>query len=92
MSWSTTLERKPWDGLKVLNKSNVDEVPEHREQYKAAIGAVNALLMVHINSIGGFDKTYRIILTGHGNPGHEPTEGWANDFISITITQVSEEK
>ncbi len=25
-------------------------------------------------------------LSGHANPGHKPTGGWANDFVNITVS------
>lgn len=24
-------------------------------------------------------------LSGHANPGHQPTSGWANDFVTVSV-------
>jgi len=31
------------------------------------------------------DGPFRISLSGHANPGHQPRDGWADDAISISI-------
>ncbi|HWV45479.1 MAG TPA: hypothetical protein VN039_05545 [Nitrospira sp.] len=89
MSWSASLvvragEPEPRDGDVSLN--NVDEVPEHLEQYREALSAAFGILLSGV--VGGKDKNYTINLSGHGNEGHEPASGWANDMLSITISQV----
>lgn len=37
----------------------------------------------------GKNKDFAINLSGHANPNHEPATGWANDCVSISITQKS---
>lgn len=31
---------------------------------------------------------YKISLYGHANPGHKPASGWANDCVSVSVTQL----
>jgi hypothetical protein len=38
---------------------------------------------------GANDKDFSITLAGHSNPNHEPKAGWANDTITVTVTQKS---
>ncbi len=68
--------------------SSADKSEEAWEQYVAAVGAVTELLTS--DSVGDNEKTYMINMVGHANPNHEPALGFANDFISITVTQVNE--
>lgn len=95
MSWSASLvvragEPEPRDGDITL--TNVDEVPEHLEQYREALAAAFGVLLSGV--VGGTDKNYRMALSGHGNPGHEPdADGvMANDMLSINIYQVELDK
>lgn len=30
----------------------------------------------------------RVNLNGHANPDHKPVEGWTNDTITVTVTQI----
>jgi hypothetical protein len=36
-------------------------------------------------AVGGPDFT--VSLSGHANPNHGKTEGWANDTITVTVSQ-----
>jgi hypothetical protein len=33
------------------------------------------------------DKDFRVYLSGHANPNHEPLKGWSNDTLTVTVTQ-----
>ena len=85
MSWSATFRVTPEEGLVEESTSNVD-LSHHQDQLGQAVLAAAGLLTSNV--VGGADKSYRITLSGHGNPNHEPAPGWANDFVSITIAQV----
>lgn len=86
MSWSATFEVRQPNGLEKTSMSNVEEVPEHLEQYTVAVLAATDLLVSNV--VGGPDKEYRITISGHGNPDHEPTAGWANDCVTISVAQI----
>jgi hypothetical protein len=68
--------------------SNVDEVPEHLDQYREALASVFGILLSGV--VGDSSKTFKVTVSGHGNPGHEPQSGWANDSMVISIYQVEE--
>jgi hypothetical protein len=36
---------------------------------------------------GANDKDFRVFLSGHANPDHEPMKGWSNDSVTVTVTQ-----
>jgi hypothetical protein len=67
------------------------EEPEVTEQIVAARKA--AELVIESGAVGrdvnvpGGHKDFSVTIGGHANPGHEKTPGWANDAISIHITQ-----
>lgn len=41
-----------------------------------------------VGNTGTAGKSVRITIAGHGNEGHEPSKGWANDYVSVNVTQV----
>jgi hypothetical protein len=54
------------------------------EQLDAA--RVVALTLMESGTVGK-DKTFRVALSGHANPDHEPASGWANDCITVNVYQ-----
>lgn len=86
MSWSASYT---WNG----NKQTEISVPrnlstEAQAQADTAFDASAAIILT--GAVGAKDKTYKVALSGHANPGHEPTAGWSNDCITIYISQVGE--
>ena len=61
---------------------------EMSAQISAASRAVQAV--VKSGALGDPQAKYNVALSGHANPDHTPVAGWANDFVSITITQTGE--
>lgn len=91
MSWSASFrvesgQKEPSEEDLML--SNVNEVPEHLEQFREALAATFGILLSGV--VGGTDKDYHVNLVGHGNPDHEPSPGWENDCLTITITQLGD--
>jgi len=82
MSWGATLKYK--DGLfETVHEGNV-EINEHREQYANALNLAKAL--IDSGAVG--EGEFNVSLSGHGNPDHQKTPGWGNDFVSVQVTQV----
>jgi len=58
-------------------------------------GVVNAIeaarraasLLIGDGAVGGDTKDFTVSLSGHANKDHEPAPGWANDTITVTVTQ-----
>jgi len=90
MSWSASLKEPIL--LKDLTMDSFTFTPqtgngaqESSEQFERAFHAAGDLL--DTGALGGDDKKFVVSLAGHANEGHEPVQGWANDYISISITQ-----
>ncbi len=88
MSWSvnaTIQGGSPADELVALREAALSQNPECSDQFEAAKDAT--YMLVSSGAVGGPDKKYHVILAGHANPDHEPRPGWANDMITISISQ-----
>ena len=59
-----------------------DSMQEMAEQCAKAAECVDALI-----GVIGTDGPWRVMMNGHANPGHGQREGWANDSVSVTITE-----
>lgn len=57
---------------------------EVAEQYEVAVAA--ALAIIASGSVGT-TASLRVALSGHANPGHGKREGWANDTITVTVSE-----
>ena len=92
MSWSASFTLRAGDTEPReddLELSNVNEVDEHLEQFREALAAAFGILLSGV--VGNRDKDYRVVMTGHGNPDHEPAEGWANDGLNLSIFQLGDD-
>ena len=58
-----------------------DAMREHGDRIS---GALSGLLEV----VGRDGDQVNVTVSGHANPGHAPTPGWADETVTITITQV----
>lgn len=85
MSWSAQYEWNE-DGLLVLkNESGLNTLEAEEQHDEALIAFAN---IMDSRAMGNFEKyTYYLTLSGHANKNHEPTDGWANDCLTITIAQ-----
>lgn len=91
MSWFVgPVQGKDDKVLDALEKTPVqgqDAKEEHvGEAVAAAIRALD--LLIASDAVGEAGTTYSVSASGHANPDHKPVEGWANDTISVSITQV----
>ena len=85
MSWSAQGTVK--DGVIGFDsKSGIEGNPVHEEQFEEAVSlAAQAIVDGVLGSVEDYDFTFNV--SGHGNPRHEPTAGWANDALTINIYQ-----
>lgn len=58
---------------------------EHMQQAQSASRAVQEI--VKSGALGDPENEYTVSISGHANVDHEPTAGWANDHLTIVITQ-----
>lgn len=94
LSWSLTVHRAADDERSVralLNERRAEylrdtDQPDHvREAVNEA--TVAALELVESGMVGSADKGFTVTLSGHANEGHEPTEGWVNDCVTVSVVQ-----
>jgi hypothetical protein len=87
MSWSVsgTVE----DLVITLPLGPAYQTEEVADAYNAAYQAI--WNVVYSGAVGDPSGKYKVNVSGHANPDHVPTEGWADDFISINIYQAREE-
>lgn len=55
------------------------------EQLDAAKAAANAIF--ESGAVGDSTHTFIVSLNGHANTDHQPDPGWANDYITVSVTQ-----
>lgn len=90
MSWSLSIPPTPAAEFAAAVDAAVTSpagplAPSVGEQVAAAKAAAKAL--VAGGSLGDGSKTFAASLSGHANEGHQPTEGWANDCLTISLSQ-----
>lgn len=64
------------------------ESSEHKAQFEAAQESAEAL--IESGALGNPAGKYNVSLSGHGNPSHAPVTGWANDYVSVSVSQIVE--
>lgn len=98
MSWSITFEAQhgDWRAAADAAIAAMADDPqgdgtgnEVREQVGVAREALSTL--VHSGFVGDALVRLRVSLSGHANPGHSPRDGYANDTISVSVSQVKPE-
>jgi hypothetical protein len=90
MSWSVSTKlRHGWadEDVSVLRLRALEQNPECSDQFDAAVQAI--LMLLESGAVGDARKEFFVAMGGHANPGHEPRSGWANDLITISISQAS---
>lgn len=66
---------------KNIESNDVDLDAAAKEQFEAVKAAVKTL--VDSGTLGS--GKVNITISGHANPGHKPTSGWANDAVTISV-------
>jgi hypothetical protein len=87
MSWNKVYAtREQFDADSPSSGFGTEEA-EAAEQVDAARTAAQAIL--DSGAIGDANRPVSIVLSGHANPGHVPRDGFANDTITVNVTQLS---
>ena len=84
MSWLVT-GTLPSDDVLTLKDQALSQNPECSDQFDAAAAAVQSIIDSGV--VGGEGKQFHVSMSGHANPDHEPRDGWANDAVTIQISQ-----
>lgn len=97
MSWSgsvdipkgTTDTAALIDGITIAG--NDQALPERDAQVQIAKEAAKHLIGA-VCPTGTPEDTpeigFRVSMSGHANPGHKPTNGYANDCVNLSISQI----
>lgn len=90
MSWTTHIG--PTSAGEIEASLKVAPLPdglsaEALEQIELA--KMLALAIVQDGCVGDEDQHFYVSLSGHANPEHQPTEGWANDCVSVSVSQAT---
>lgn len=88
MSWSTYTVGLPAD---IETRIDALEPPgegttEREDQVKAAKAAAKAVIE---SGAVGKGEAFTVALSGHANPAHVPTSGYANDLVTVSVTQTN---
>jgi len=93
MSWSKLIQVPAGQTLDQI-RDTITAVPaigndskERDEQVETAAQAV--LAVIDSGVVGEPGAGFYVTLSGHANPNHQPASDWANDWLSISISQSS---
>lgn len=90
MSWYSSREvghtSEDWNNFG-LDNTYGDASPQVLEQFEEAKKLAKQLIESSV--VGDPHKVYRVSLSGHANKGHVPHNGFANDTVTVSVTQVS---
>jgi outer membrane protein TolC len=92
MSWSLSVPKTPRHEFAAAVDAaspsptlpSSDVVQEMDEQVAAAKSAMKAFTAAFRPEAALLGSAY-----GHANPGHAPRDGWANDTVSVQVTEVN---
>ena len=90
MSWTASLpEALPGQTIVAdrFSTSPPDLEGEPKEQFDLAVEVARTIIA---SGAVGQGKSFRVNLSGHANPGHEPQEGWATDAMTVSVFQAPE--
>lgn len=88
MSWSESFPNVTEDellGFAYPNNVGTTASAESTEQFRSAVDVASDLIWSGV--VGPRKGSYNVYLSGHANPKHEKTEGWANDCVTVTVAQ-----
>lgn len=91
MSWSGSVLAQfdeAEDAINAVAVSPDSDAPDQVAQVAAAKVAAVSLIKSGAVVVGS-DQDVSIYISGHANPGHLPTAGYANDSLQVSITQVT---
>lgn len=96
MSWMLSLHVPASEVAADLVAEKVAEYVEQTNPSQDVLEAVKkaaeiAVMLVGSGTVGSPDNRhdFAISMSGHANPDHEPAQGWANDFVSVSVYQTT---
>lgn len=88
MSWSGSGQATE-HGIAVtsLTLSPPYDGADEQVQEQMNVAADAATKIIASGAVGGPGKEYHVSVSGHANPEHEPAKGWANDCVTVSVSQ-----
>lgn len=93
MSWGLSIQVPAGTDPNEAVEAAADEYrqrskPEDPVNEALATACGTAVALLNSGAVGDPQAhDYAISLNGHANPEHKPAPGWANDYISISVSQ-----
>jgi len=69
-----------------------DKAQEHQESNGTGVEAARAVrvavgaVLAAIEAVGGNGADYYVSVAGHVNPDNQPSPGWANDHLTVSVS------
>lgn len=96
MSWSvSTGQQRPQEIERAIKELEAPEdVASWNQDYGDQLEAAKkaAIAILRSGAVGdpkGENRDYIVTLSGHSNPGHAPRPGFANDTVTVTVSQLN---
>lgn len=77
----STLRNELGEAVAKVEQTDTGVAEERGQQLVAFFNAIDELA----DAIGQPDDDIFVSVTGHANPGHAPRDGWADEFITISV-------
>lgn len=88
MSWSASVpEALPVPEVYAAIAALEPQGQEIAEATKACVQAKSVAKTLIESGAFGTDVKFRVHLAGHANPDNAPVAGWANDQVTISVSQ-----
>jgi hypothetical protein len=69
-------------------QTGYNQTPTQDTEASAAAGVEAAGKLIEALGFNADGVHYNVSVSGHANEGHVPASGWANDTISVSVTQM----
>lgn len=87
MSWSASGTAENGEVAIDLQGVTADETLAQAQEASKAVHAI-----LKSGALGDPKGKYYVTVSGHANPDHAPVAGWANDHLTISISQATKEE
>lgn len=85
MSWSECFTAVAADQIGALQPAN-EHTRSSADQFEVALATGAAIAESGVVGDPGKHR-FNVVVSGHSNPGHEPSASYANDCVSVSVSQ-----
>lgn len=90
MSWNASYNSKAEFAANTPNHESPTGTANDPTNDQAAAARAAAQAIIDSGAVGDESRDFVISISGHVNPEHAPTPGYANDCVTINISQKAE--